>query len=145
MSIITQAMVEDRVGADELVRLTDDGQTGAVAADILSQAIADGEAEILSRLNQRYPTLALTNATTRRMVCKACLDVIEYVLYGRRPPRLPDKVKAYDDAIAWANKIAEGKQDLLDESEGEDGPKASGGIVVSAEDRVISRGTMKGL
>ena len=144
---ITQTMVEERVTSAELVRLTDDGATGSVDAENLARAIAEGEAEILQYLTQRYSlptTLAGTDATSVAVRARL-LDAVSYRLNARRPPVPEDIDLAYKRALDWARDIATGKVGLTDWSEVGTPPAAVGRITIDADERVISRESTKGL
>lgn len=147
MSLIAQTDLEERIGQAEVARLTDDDADGAVDAAALSRIIDDGESEILSRLGQRYRLpLRLRHATDERVVKGYCLDVIVYRAYMRRDRSVTEDIaSAYRQAIAWADKIAEGKLGLIEEIEAEEAPLAGGGIIVHGSERVISRESMRGL
>lgn len=146
MAIITQADIEGRISEAELIRLTDDGATGAVDATVLAAVIAGGEGEVLALIQQQWVVpLQLTDANTAAMVEAMLLDVIVYRLYARRMPIPEDAIAAYETAKALAEKIGSGTIGLVGEIEIDEAPAAGGAIIVDAETQVISREDMKGL
>jgi phage gp36-like protein len=143
---VPQSELEDRLGAAELARLTDDFGAGSINATVLAQAIADGEADILNWINQKYVLpLSLGNAATAYMVKSRMADCIEYRLHRRRAPAPEDVVETYRWAIEWAQKVAAGEIGLVGETELSESPHAAGNPVIQSEERVIDRDAMRGL
>jgi phage gp36-like protein len=147
MSIVTQAILEKRIPAAELIRLTDDAGSGVVNANVLAQAIADGEAEILVNVGQRYTLpLSLDNTMTASVVTAKCLACVVYMLYLHRDQVVAEEVKAaHDAAVKWSEKIAAGGAGLLGESELAASPAAGGGMLIVGPESVITRESMNGL
>ena len=146
MAYVTQAMLEDRIGSAELVRLTDDSGAGSVDADNLTRAITEGEADILAYLGQKYEMpLTLTNATTATVVRTKLLDCVEWRLHGRRQPVPADIDANRKLAMAWAQAIAAGKIGLPGETPLGESPADAGRIVIDATARVVDRDSTKGL
>lgn len=147
MSIVTQTMLESRVGEAELIRLTDDGATGSLDTGVMNHFIDAGEGELLGLIGQRYVLpLALTNTSTAETVQNKCLDVVVYRLYVHRDRgATPDLADLYRAAIKWAEGIALGKFGLLDETAVSESPAGGGRIIAQTTDRVIDRDSMKGL
>lgn len=147
MAYTTQASLEERVGEAELVRLTDDANTGTVNTDVLDRIVAEGEAELLGYLGQRYTLpLALGNAIDAAVVRAHCADVIVYRLYIHRDREATaDLLSLYKAAVEWAKAIAAGSIGLLAETPVTSSPATGGKIIVSSEEAVITRDSMQGL
>ncbi len=146
MSYVTQAQIEDRVGAAELVRLTNDSGGSSVDTDNLARAIEEGEADILPYLGQRYTMpLTLTNAVTLNAVTTKVLDCIHWRLCNRRPPVNQDVVENRTLALKWARDVAEGTIGLPGESLLSESFSSAGKILTETTERVMSRENMSGL
>jgi len=145
--IVTQTMLENRVGADELVRLTDDAGTGSVNASVMARAIDEGEGELLNNIGQRYVLpLALSDTNTASVVQGMMIDAVVYRLYMRRDHAVTEEhTAAYRHAVEWSEKIAAGKLGLLGETERSESPSGVGQVIVDGSSRVISRETTQGL
>lgn len=146
MSIVTQQMLEDRVGEAELIRLTDDAGSGAVNAAVLARAIDEGEGEILANVAQKYTLpLDLSDAIVAAAIKAKLLDAVVYRLCMHRDrPVQEDITAAYKSALAWSEKIAAGNLRLYRETEQEDPGQATEFIIESGT-KVFGRDKMKGL
>jgi phage gp36-like protein len=147
MSILTQTQIEQRVAADELVRLTDDSGAGAVDTDVLARAVEAGESEVLGLVGQRYQLpLSMTHATTVSMVQTKLLDAVVYRLYLHRDQVIPETIRdCYKDAIRWAESIAKGDIGLINETQQSASPAGGGEMLIVSSDQVVSRESMAGL
>jgi len=146
MAIVTQEMIEGRIGSTELIRLTDDAASGSLGATAMNRCITEGEAVIMAYIAQSYTLpLALTDTITQAAVHKYLLDVVIYLLCGRRPPVPEDIIRDYQAAITWGQSIAKGDIGLSGESEVSESPSRAGKIVIDAGTRVISRDSMSGM
>ncbi|MDH5478611.1 MAG: DUF1320 domain-containing protein [Nitrospinota bacterium] len=104
MSYITQADLETRFGADEIVRLADRDGDSAADAEVVAAAIADADALIDSYLAGRF-TLPLTQVPTT-LVRLACA-IARYHLYDDKPGE--HVAKEYSAALRALEKIANGE------------------------------------
>lgn len=146
MSIISEAIVENRIGEEELIRLTDDSGSGTTGSAALTQAISQGEGEILSYLGRRYRLpLALTSTYTAGLVEAVCLDAVIYRLYLRKRIVPEDIRAAYERSIAWAKDAAAGRVVLEGETTADDPPAAGGIMIAETTERIMSREDMDGL
>jgi len=146
MAIITQADVQGRIPAAELIRLTDDAAAGTVNTTVLGQVIADGEGEVMNLIAQAYTVpLALGDANAAAAVKAMLLDVIVFRLLMRRMPVPEDAVTAYKAAMARAKEIATKVVGLVGETPVGTAPAGGGSIAIDASERVISREEMEGL
>lgn len=84
MAYATQADLEERFGALELIQLTDraDPPAGTAAAETVTRALADASAEIDSHLAARY-VLPLLETPERLRTC--CCILARRYLYADRP------------------------------------------------------------
>jgi phage gp36-like protein len=96
-----------RFDEDELIRLSDRENTGAINADVVASKLADADAEIDGYLAGRY-TLPLTSVpeALRRIAC----DIARYHLYDDRVTEAVQK--RYDDAIKFLRMVAKGEVQL---------------------------------
>jgi phage gp36-like protein len=147
MATITQEQLENRLGADELVRLTDDAGARSVDADVLDRHIEEGESEILNNIGQRYQLpLASTNAATTAAVRTKLIDAVVYRLYMHRDHRVDESIEtAYRDAVKWSESIAAGRLGLIGELLLDSSPAAGGTMLIVGDDATIDRDTMAGL
>ncbi|VUX47861.1 Mu-like prophage protein gp36 [Candidatus Defluviicoccus seviourii] len=111
MAYATQADLEERYGALELIQLTDraDPPAGVASADTVTRALADAAAEIDSHLAARY-VLPLTSTPERLKTC--CCILARRYLYADRPTEAVDaEAKRERD---WLAALAAGRVVLGD-------------------------------
>jgi len=107
MTYATQQNMIDRFGQQELIELTDRGNTGAIDATVLGQALADTDAEINAYLVSRY-TLPLANIPP--VLTRFAADIARYMLYDTRAT---EQVKdRYDAAVKFLQAVAKGAVSL---------------------------------
>ena len=129
MPYCTQSDLVTRFGQAELVQLTDTTGSGQIDAAVVSQAIADAEAEIDAYLIARYSLpLASVPANLERLAC----DIARYRLYADRPTELVDV--RYRDAIRYLEQVGRGVIALASTPEPD-----TGGAVMSSNTLVFSR------
>lgn len=125
----TQSDLVIRFGQAELIQLTDTTGSGQIDAAVVTQAIADAEAEIDAYLTARYSLpLASVPANLERLAC----DIARYRLYADRPTDLVDI--HYRDAIRYLEQIGRGVIALASTPEPD-----TGGAVMSSDTPVFSR------
>lgn len=96
-----------RFGEDELIQISDRDGTGAFSDVNFAQAQKDGDGEIDSYLQGRYP-LPLVHVPTA--LCRIACDLYRYYLYS---PRTTEEVeKRYDNAVKFLKSIAKGEVNL---------------------------------
>jgi phage gp36-like protein len=111
MAYVTAADVEERLGEQAYIELTDDTGSGTADVDKVNEAIAGAEGEVDSHLGRRYAVpVELTGFPTIAAVLKSVvLDLVEYRLRSRRPP-VPDEYRRKrGDAAAWLERVAAGE------------------------------------
>jgi len=136
MPYATAQDMTERFGVPEMIQLTDIAvpRLGAVNTVTLDRALGDASAEIDGYLVGRV-ALPLTAAPALLKVY--CCDMARYRLMS---VRADDRAKAaYDAAIAWLKRIADGTISLLAPAEA---PAAVGlgPVIVTGGDRDFARG-----
>lgn len=136
MAYSTQTDILKQIEEDLLIQLTDDNETGSVDAAIVTQGIADADAEIDSYLATKY-TVPLT--TVPDLVLKFSVDIAIYNLYSRRGTDDEVRTRNYKDAVKQLEAFVAGKATLgitppPDETQA--GPETSS----DEQDRIFTRG-----
>jgi len=105
MAYCTQSDIEDRIPADQLVRLADFDGDAASDGDVLARAIADADALIDSYVGTRY---SVPLSTVPDSIKLRSINIAIYFLYlGVRS--VTDAVRAqHEDDLKWLEKIAAG-------------------------------------
>ncbi len=98
----SQGMIA-RFGEDELIKLTDTGDTGRIDDNVLTAALSDASDEIDSYLAVRH---ALPLAETPDLLIRLCADITRYRLYDDR--MLEEVEKRYEKAVGLLKSIARG-------------------------------------
>lgn len=140
MAYATTADLQLRITESELIRLTDEDDTGAVDTDKIVAALKAADIEIDSYLAGRYP---LPLEGEQPLLLPISVDIAIWNLYGIVDQAgVPDVRKArYDQAIAALKRIAAGTQTL-----GISPQKAgSEAAVFFGPDRLFSRDKMRDL
>jgi len=140
MSYASQADMELRFSARELVQLTDraDVPTGEIDVERLAQAAGEADNIINSYIAVRYD-LPLTSIPAL-LVDLAC-DIARFKLYDTGAP---EEVRGrYDDAIARLKAISKGEA-VLDIA-GREPESRDDQVYADIGDRVMSRDRMRGL
>ncbi|MDA8123522.1 MAG: DUF1320 domain-containing protein [Deltaproteobacteria bacterium] len=139
MAYATQADMEERFGAGELLKITDRSNppTGAIDAAVVTRALSDAEAEINGYLAARY-TLPLSS--TPAVLKRLCCVIARYYLYD---DWANEQVRAqFEDATKVLKLIAEGKVLLGTEPAAAPETRASKPQFTTS-DRVFSRGSLE--
>lgn len=99
MAYATQADLEERFGALELIQLTDraDPPAGTADAETVTRALADASAEIDSHLAARY-VLPLLETPERLRTC--CCILARRYLYADRPSDAVDAEAKREQGVA---------------------------------------------
>ncbi len=145
MAYVTQAQLTKRFASVKW--WTDDDASGAVDADIVTEAIALAAAEIDAAASQHFTTpLALGNATTAAIIKDRAGTVAGYKLATRRHELSPDDPLAleFERVREWLKELAAGNVRLAGEAV-ISADKPGGGIVLAGGDAVVTRETMDGL
>ncbi len=139
MAYCTQSDIEEEIGEEKVIELTDDEGLGTVNAARVTKAIAAADAEINSYLAQRY---SVPMTAGLELLKDLCVNLALERLYGRRPGSLPedraDRITAVRRLLA---DIATGKATL---GETPPPPVDSGGSMFEGADRNFSRSKLEG-
>lgn len=107
MTYATQQDLIDRFGTQELARLTDPAAGATINTTLVDRALADADAEIDTRLAQRY-TAPLSPVPT--VVVRLAADIARYFLWGER---VTEQVRTrYKDATSLLDRIGAGHAKL---------------------------------
>ena len=132
MSYATQADLEARYGAEEVLQLADRNGDGVIDAGVVEQALADAGAEIDGYLGSRYQ---LPLAGAPQIVNVYACDIARYRLYANAATE--EVRNRYQDAIKFLKLAAEGKV-MIGPSNGSAPREAAGAEMVSGG-RVFGR------
>lgn len=114
MTYATQADLEARYNADELIQLTDAAGLGEIDGTAIASALARADAEINGRLSARY-SVPLTDIPP--LVVEHACAIARYRLYRDAPP---EHVRAdFQDAIKYLDAVAAGKASLGVDADGD--------------------------
>ena len=114
MAYITNADIEERVGSDAYVQLTDDDGDGEADVGVVDEARLAAEGEINSYLARRYqvPIDVTTHTDLADILASFTLDLAEYRLRARRPPVPKDIQDKRAQAVEWLSRMAGGTLEL---------------------------------
>lgn len=125
MSYTTQADLEARFGASEILQLADRDGNGVIDAGVISLTLADTDAEIDGYLSGRYSLpLSPVPANLARIAC----DIARYRLW--KDMASEEVRQRYADAVRYLEKLASGAISLGPDVSGDAQP-ANGGIAYS--------------
>lgn len=106
----TQADIQDEFNdSTELAYLTS-GDASVLDTDALDDAIDAAEADLNTRIAMRYatPVSVSSDTTLAALLKRQTIKITRYYLFGRTNI-LPDRVAVdYQNALDWADKIADG-------------------------------------
>ena len=110
MAYITNTDIENFLGTQVYVQLTDDTGTGSADANKVNQARLGAEGEVNSYLATRYqvPVTLTAEAETGEVIKTFVLSLAAYRLHSRRPPVHADIVRRHDEALTWLSRVAAG-------------------------------------
>ncbi len=114
MAYITNADIQERLGSDTYVQLTDDDGDGQADSGVVDEARLGAEGEVNSYLARRYqvPIDVTTHADLADVLASFTLDLVEYKLRARRPPVPQETVEKRKQAIEWLSRVADAKAEL---------------------------------
>ena len=144
MAYVTQADLQKRFPALKL--WTDDDASGSVDSDVVTEAIALGDAWINRAASQHYEVpLTLPNTETA-----AIIKQIAGTLAGHHAAErvndtlaLESMSRTYDDTIAFLERLKDGKEALEDETLRSRGAP-SGKLVYKGDAQTMTPDNMKG-
>lgn len=114
MAYITNADIEERLGSEAYVQLTDDDGDGQANVGVVDEARLGAEGEVSSYLARRYqvPIDLTANTGLADLLASFALDLAEYRLRARRPPVPKDVLNKRDQAVEWLSRVADGSVEL---------------------------------
>lgn len=114
MSYITNADIQERLGAAAYVQLTDDDGDNQADVGLVDAARLAAEGEVDSYLARRYavPIDLTAHPEVAGLLSAVALDLVEYRLRSRRPPAPPETLQKQANAVEWLARVAEGAVDL---------------------------------
>ncbi len=119
MSYVANMDIEERLGTQAYVGLTDDAGTGQADADKVDEARLGAEGEVDSYLASRYavPIDVGVHPELAGLLKSITLDLVEFRLQCRRPPVAAEVMRKRDAAMVWLRDVAGGRAKLPAESE----------------------------
>jgi len=111
MAYVTTNDVQERLGDQLYVELTDDTGNGSADLDKVNEAIEGAEGEVNSYLGRRYAVpVSLSGQSMISQVLKSfVLDLVEHRLHSRRPPVPEDVRRKRGEALVWLKRVADGE------------------------------------
>lgn len=140
MAYSTQSDILNELDQETLIQLTDDADTGAVAAAVVTAKIADADAEIDGYCGQRY---AVPFTTVPPIIKRASIVIAIKNLFGRRRGAPESRRQDYDDMIRLLKDVSAGKA-TLGENDPDSTPSASNAPDIESSDRIFSRDKLAG-
>lgn len=137
MSYATLTDIRKWLDEDVLIQLTDDGDAGVMDTEVIAAALADANAVVDGYLGARH---ALPLASPPAILAKLEADIAIVMLYNRRNGPPEHWQRQHDNAIAFLQKVNEGKITL-----GPSDPAGTGAadtVETSSEDAVFNRDTL---
>ena len=142
MSYITNADIEERLGSDAYVQLTDDDGDGNADVGVVDEARLGAEGEVNSYLARRYqvPIDLVAHPDLAGVLMSISLDIAEFRLRARKPPVAAEATAMRDQATVWLKRVADGVIELPSDVSA----NTDRGIIaeVVGDERVLSRDEM---
>ena len=119
MAYITNADIEERLGTQTYVQLTDDDGDAVADVGVVDEARLGAEGEVNSYLARRYrlPIDLAAHPELADLLATITLDLVEFRLHTRRPPVSDAVLQKQHRALQWLQRIADGTIDLPSLSE----------------------------
>ncbi|MHC4695137.1 MAG: phage protein Gp36 family protein [Planctomycetota bacterium] len=141
MAYVANSDIEERLGSQAYVHLTDDDGDGVADVGVVDEARLGAEGEVDSYIAQRYqvPVDVSARAELAGVLASITLDLAEYRLRSRRPPVPANTVRQHSRAIDWLKGVALGEISLPSTTEVP--PGTARGLIAAATgaQRVLSR------
>ena len=110
MAYCTREDIQSRISEADLVRLTDEYDTGLVDWEKVDQAVTDAQAEVDSYCKRNHP-VPFSNPVPA-MVAKVCKDIAVYNVWSLKNAAPDDAEDRYGKAVVYLEKVAAGTVDL---------------------------------
>lgn len=119
MAYVTNSDIEERLGSQAYVQLTDDDGDGVADEGVVDEARLGAEGEVDSYLARRYqvPVDVSAQAELGGILVSITLDLAEYRLRSRRPPVPAATVEQHSRALEWLKGVVDGLIELPTTSE----------------------------
>ena len=119
MAYISNEDIEERLGTQTYVQLTDDDGDAVADVGVVDEARLGAEGEVNSYLARRYrlPIDLAAHPELADLLATITLDLVEFRLHTRRPPVSDAVVQKQHRALQWLQRIADGTIDLPSLSE----------------------------
>jgi phage gp36-like protein len=146
MAYITNVDIEERVGSDAYVQLTDDDGDGVADVGVVDEARLAAEGEVNSYLARRYqvPIDVTTHMDLADILASFTLDLAEHRLRARRPPVPQDIQDKRAQAVEWLSRIADGALELPSAAPVARNPTCGTLGATTGEARLLSRDELSG-
>lgn len=139
MAYASSADMTARFGLQEVIALTDRGNTGDMDETVLGPALTEATAEVEGHLAGRY---ALPLAEVPPLVTGLVCDIARYRLCGASALETDAVRNRYRDAVRMLELIGAGKVSLGLTPAGQPAP-SSGGVLVRRGERSFPSGSLK--
>lgn len=136
MAYTTRQDLDDRIGVDELLMLTDPSNSGLVDEEIIARAMEDADAEIDGYIAGLY-SLPLVNVPSN--LIRIAVDIARFRLWNDRASE--EVRRRYDDAVRYLERVANGSIRLSPDLAGAT-TAATGGIAYAKPCLAITDETM---
>ena len=146
MGYITNADIEQRLGSDAYVQLTDDDGDGEADVGVVDEARLAAEGEVDSYLARRYqvPINLALHPELSGLLKSITLDLVELRLRSRRPPVSDEARNRAQRTVDWLGSVAEGRTDLPSSSMPPSSTSHGTHATTSGETRVLSHDELSG-
>lgn len=138
MAYSAQNDIQEQIGEDVLISLTDDAGIGSVDESVATRAIEDADAEIDSYCGKRY---TLPFSTVPTIIRKASVDIAIYNLYSRRIGASEAIKTRYENVIRWLRDVSTGKASLGADDPDGNPPETDSPDVIN-NDRIFTSDTL---
>lgn len=139
---ITQQELQDRIGEDELINLSDRNNEGAADPAVIDRAIADATDEINMHLSSRYQMpLPAVPETIKRLA----VNLTVYWLCESEAA-MSDLIKErYSNAVKTLKSLASGTMRLGLPEATTPNENSTGNVHLVSSERIMTRNRLKGL
>jgi phage gp36-like protein len=146
MAYITNADIQERLGDDAYVQLTDDDGDGQADVGVVDEARLGAEGELNSYLARRYqvPIDLTVHPELVDVLASFALDLAEYRLRARRPPIPKDAEKRRAQAVEWLRRVADGSLDLPSATPVASNTTRGAPGATAGEERLLTRDELSG-
>lgn len=144
MAYITNEDIQERLGSNTYVQLTDDDGNGTADVGVVDEARLGAEGEVNSYLARRFqvPIDLTIHTDLADLLATVTLDLVEYRLRARRPPLSDDARRRQAQALDWLQRVADGRINLPSATAVASNTTRGALGQVSGENRLLTRDEM---